>query len=46
MKIAFLSRELDKKVYMIQPEGFIYIDESKVCKLQRFTYGLKQISQS
>ena len=31
---------------MIQPEGFTSTDESKVCKLLRSIYGLKQASQS
>ena len=31
---------------MIQPEGFTSTDESKVCKLQRSIYGLKQASRS
>ena len=46
VKIAFLNRELDEEVYMIQPEGFTSTDESKVCKLQRSIYGLKQASRS
>ena len=46
VKISFLNRELNEEVYMIQPEGFISTDESKVYKLQRSTYGLKQASQS
>ena len=46
VKTAFLNGELTKKVYMIQPEGVTSTDESKVCKLQRFIYGLKQASQS
>ena len=33
VKTAFLNRELNKEMYMIQPEGFISSDESKVCKL-------------
>ena len=46
MKIAFLNGELNKKVYMIPPEEFISTDESKVCKLYRSIYGLKQVSRS
>ena len=46
MKTAFLNRELNEDVYMIQPDGFISIDESKVCKLQTSIYGLKQASRS
>ena len=46
VKKAFLNRELDEEVYMIQPEGFTSTDESKVCRLQRSIYGLKQASQS
>ena len=46
VKTVFLNRELNEEVYMIQPAGFISIDESKVCKLQRYIYRLKQTSQS
>ena len=46
VKIAFLNGELNEEVYMIQPEGFISIDESKMCKLQRSIHGLKQASRS
>ena len=38
--------KLDKEVYMIRPEEFTSIDESKVCRLLRSIYGLKQASQS
>ena len=46
VKTAFLNGELDEEVYMIQPEGFTSTDESKVCRLQRSIYGLKQASWS
>ena len=46
VKTAFLNGELNEEVYMIQLEGFTSIDESKVCRLQRSIYGLKQASQS
>ncbi|KAL4278857.1 hypothetical protein GQ457_03G017530 [Hibiscus cannabinus] len=43
--VAPSPREED--VYMIQPEGFVTPENvGKVCKLQRFIYGLKQASQS
>ena len=46
VKITFLNGELEEEVYMIQSEGFISTDESKVYKLQRSIYGLKQASRS
>ena len=46
VKIIFLNRKLKEEVYMIQPEDFTSIDESKVCKLQRSIYELKQASRS
>ena len=46
VKTAFLNGELDEEVYMLQPEGFTSTDESKVCRIQRSIYGLKQASQS
>ena len=33
VKIVLLNGELEEEVYMIQPEGFISTNESKVCKL-------------
>ena len=41
VKIIFLNGELEKEIYMIQPEGFISTNESKVCKLNRSIYRLK-----
>ena len=46
VKIGFLNGELNEEVYMMQAEGFTSIDESKLCKLQRSIYRLKQASQS
>ncbi|GJX13516.1 retrotransposon protein, putative, ty1-copia subclass [Tanacetum coccineum] len=47
VKTAFLNGYLDEDIYMVQPEGFINPKHSrKVCKLQRFIYGLKQASRS
>ena len=42
VKIAFLNGDLEKKIYMDQPEGFVEPgQESKVCTLAKTLYGLK-----
>ncbi|KAK8652037.1 hypothetical protein V6N13_141607 [Hibiscus sabdariffa] len=47
VKTAFLNGKLEEDVYMTQPEGFVTPENAgKVCKLQRFIYGLKQASRS
>ena len=47
VKTAFLNGKLEKDVYMTQPEGFVTPENAtKVCKLQRSIYGLKQASRS
>ena len=47
VKTAFVSGNLEKTIYMQQPERFISkYQEQKVCKLNRSIYGLKQVSQS
>ena len=46
VKTTFLNGNLSEEVYMTQPKGFIYENGSKVCKLQRSIYGLKQASRS
>ena len=43
VKTAFLNGDLDKEIYMDQPEGFVESgQESKVFKLTKSLYGLKQ----
>ena len=43
VKTAFLHGDLDEKIYMQQPEGFVAPDkEHMVCKLNKRLYGLKQ----
>ncbi|KAM2676504.1 hypothetical protein EV1_003163 [Malus domestica] len=47
VKTAFLNGYLEEELYMTQPEGFMFKSEkTKVCKLQRSIYGLKQASRS
>ncbi|RVW22775.1 Retrovirus-related Pol polyprotein from transposon TNT 1-94 [Vitis vinifera] len=43
VKTTFLHGDLEKDLYMIQPEGFIVQgQENLVCKLRKNLYGLKQ----
>jgi hypothetical protein len=43
VKTTFLNGELEDKIYMTQPSGFIVKgQEDKVCKLVKSLYGLKQ----
>ena len=46
VKIAFFNGNLYEDVYMTQPEDFTSKDGSKVCKIQKSIYGLKQKSKS
>jgi Reverse transcriptase (RNA-dependent DNA polymerase) len=39
---AFLNGDLNEDIFMEQPEGFGAEDSSKVCKLVKSLYGLKQ----
>ncbi|GAA0175174.1 transmembrane signal receptor [Lithospermum erythrorhizon] len=46
VKIVFLNGDLEEKIYMSQPEGFLVEgQEHMVCKLKRSIYGLKQASR-
>jgi ABC-type Na+ transport system ATPase subunit NatA len=43
VKTAFLNGELDKEIYIDQPDGFVVKGkEQKVCKLIKSLYSLKQ----
>ena len=43
VKTIFLNRDLDEEIYMDQPRDFVEPDlKSKVCKLTKSLYGLKQ----
>eukprot|EP00253_Pinus_taeda_P030981 PITA_30981 len=42
VKSTFLHGDLHEKIYMEQPIGFIQIDSSLVCQLNKSLYGLKQ----
>ena len=43
VKTTFLHGDLEKDIYMQQPEGFVVPGkEHMVCKLTRSLYGLKQ----
>ena len=45
VKMAFINENLSEEVYMTQLEG-LSENGSKICKLQRSFYGLKQASSS
>ena len=43
VKAAFLNGELDHEIFMVQPEGFVDIEQPDyVCRLKKSIYGLKQ----
>ena len=47
VKTEFLNGNLDKEIYMMQPEGCIAKNQKHmVCKLKRSVCGLKQASRS
>ena len=46
VKTAFLNYYVEEDIFMEQPKGFKSEESSKVCKLNRSIYGLKQASRS
>jgi len=46
VKSAFLNGVLEEEIYMEQPIGFVIAGkETKVCRLKKVLYGLKQASR-
>ena len=46
VKTAFLNGDLDEKVYMAQPKGFVVKEKEHIgCRLKKSIYGLKQASR-
>ena len=46
VKTAFLNGYVEEEIYMEQPKGFESEDSSKVCKIKRSIYCLKQALRS
>ena len=46
VKTAFLNGRIEEDIFMEQPKGFESEEGSKVCKLDRSIYSLKQASRS
>ncbi len=46
VKIAFFNGDLEKEIYMEQPEGFTQEGEHLVCKLHKSLYELKQCNSN
>lgn len=43
VKTTFLYSELDKELYMEQPQGYVVLEKVVImCRLKKSLYGLKQ----
>jgi len=46
VKTAFLNGDIEKTIYIVQPENFVSGDpKNMVCKLKKSIYGLKKASR-
>ena len=46
VKTAFLNGYIEENIFIEQPKGFESEESSRVCKINRSIYGLKQASRS